>query len=71
MKKVLSLFTLLTVLLCSAKSGEVYTFDLSKFPQFTKNEAGNYVWSIPTDKNNTEIVINLDELKFGRNYNND
>lgn len=62
MKKLLTLLTLLCVAFCFAK-GEVYTFDLSKFPQFIKNKAGNYEWSIPTDKNNTEIVIDLDALK--------
>ena len=62
MKKILSALTLLSALICYAAS-EVYTFDLSKFPQFVKNKAGNYEWSIPTDKNNTEIVIDLDALK--------
>jgi len=62
MKKVLTVLTLFCAAFCFAK-GEVYTFDLSKFPQFIKNKAGNYEWSIPTDKNNTEIVIDLDALK--------
>ena len=62
MKKILFALALLNVLICSAAS-EVYTFDLSKFPGFTKNKAGNYEWSIPSNKNNTEIIINLDELK--------
>ena len=62
MKKLLTVLTLLCAAFCFAK-GEVYTFDLSKFPQFIKNKAGNYEWSIPTDKNNTEIVIDLDALK--------
>ena len=62
MKNFLTVFTLLCAAFCFAK-GEVYTFDLSKIPDFKKNAAGNYEWSIPTDKNNTEVVINLDELK--------
>ena len=62
MKNVLAILTLLCAAFCFAK-GEVYTFDLSKFPQFTKNKAGNYEWSIPTSKNNTEVVIDLDALK--------
>lgn len=62
MKKLLSVLALLSAVICFA-GNEVYTFDLSKFPQFKKNKAGNYEWSIPTNKNNTEIVVNLDALK--------
>lgn len=62
MKRIFATFALCSILSCFA-GGEVYTFDLSKIPDFKKNAAGNYEWSIPTDKNNTEVVINLDELK--------
>ena len=61
MKRIFTTFALCSILSCFA-GGEVYTFDLSKIPDFKKNAAGNYEWSIPTDKNDTEVVINLDEL---------